>query len=462
MHASINIHIAANFFPPKKGVRNAWGANPKRITELFATHPARVKNLQFAFVVLLRALRKAAPQLYEYPIVTGDDSEDVRTRALLHRLLDSHILKSCAKVFSAFDESMLFHESPEILSTTAVLKTTFKGVFRNISKVLDCVSCQKCKLHGKMQLLGIGAALKVLLTPPGMLESSLSREEVIALVNTIGKFSHAITTLKELQSTNTDPTLFWDGEKKEANLDDKRSVSVIARAAAITAAQMAIASNMDISASQEPQLLPPLQSDELADFAVGIISRFADTGELTEEEEDTLVEMAIKRDANIRILAKRYHGKPKKFLKYVRALASSGSKSTDQAPTPDQLPKGQVKQQQPPVDVVVVGGGLAGLTAAITLLDRGGRVVIVEKNKFTGGNSAYASSGINAVEPGDAPFPDSVEAYLNDTLSSSRLPDDMVQPGSPRHDLMTALTKFSHRARSFVEQRVRCLCSVYC
>jgi succinate dehydrogenase/fumarate reductase flavoprotein subunit len=49
--------------------------------------------------------------------------------------------------------------------------------------------------------------------------------------------------------------------------------------------------------------------------------------------------------------------------------------------------------------VIVIGAGLSGLTAAISLVDRGGKVILVEKNAYMGGNSAYASSGINAVDP---------------------------------------------------------------
>lgn len=30
------------------------------------------------------------------------------------------------------------------------LKKQFKGVFHNVSRVLDCVSCQKCRLHAKV------------------------------------------------------------------------------------------------------------------------------------------------------------------------------------------------------------------------------------------------------------------------------------------------------------------------
>jgi hypothetical protein len=33
--------------------------------------------------------------------------------------------------------------------------------FRNISAVMDCVGCEKCRLWGKLQTLGLGTALKV-------------------------------------------------------------------------------------------------------------------------------------------------------------------------------------------------------------------------------------------------------------------------------------------------------------
>lgn len=67
MHASINIHIAHNFFPPSKAAnRTVWAPNAGRFDELFAEHPDRLKNLHFAFVVTLRAIRKASAFLNEY------------------------------------------------------------------------------------------------------------------------------------------------------------------------------------------------------------------------------------------------------------------------------------------------------------------------------------------------------------------------------------------------------------
>lgn len=63
---------------------------------------------------------------------------------------------------------------------------------------MDCISCQKCKLHGKLQLLGLGTALKILLVPEQLIATSLPREELVALFNTLGKFSQAISWVSDL------------------------------------------------------------------------------------------------------------------------------------------------------------------------------------------------------------------------------------------------------------------------
>ena len=63
-------------------------------------------------------------------------------------------------------------------------------------------------------------------------------------------------------------------------------------------------------------------------------------------------------------------------------------------------------------DVVVVGSGIAGLTAALRLKDRVGRVLVVTKDVLNAGSTQWAQGGIAAaLGPGDTP-----EQHERDTL----------------------------------------------
>lgn len=64
--------------------------------------------------------------------------------------------------------------------------------------------------------------------------------------------------------------------------------------------------------------------------------------------------------------------------------------------------------------VVVVGTGVAGLVAAYEAHRSGAKVVIVDKAKRCGGNSAKSCSGLSAAkEQGEA-----VDSFMTDTLQS--------------------------------------------
>lgn len=49
-------------------------------------------------------------------------------------------------------------------------------------------------------------------------------------------------------------------------------------------------------------------------------------------------------------------------------------------------------------DIIVVGGGAAGMTAAITAHDLGASVILLEKSSVLGGNTVCAANGINAAD----------------------------------------------------------------
>ena len=73
--------------------------------------------------------------------------------------------------------------------------------FHNITKLLDCVGCEKCKLHGKLQILGLATSLKILFSlqqqeAGGKLR--LHRNEIIALVNMLYKVAESVETVRQL------------------------------------------------------------------------------------------------------------------------------------------------------------------------------------------------------------------------------------------------------------------------
>jgi flavocytochrome c len=68
---------------------------------------------------------------------------------------------------------------------------------------------------------------------------------------------------------------------------------------------------------------------------------------------------------------------------------------------------------------IVVGGGLAGFSAAHTILECGGRAVVLDKSPFCGGNSTKATSGINGSGTSSQRakgINDNSDIFLSDTL----------------------------------------------
>uniref|UniRef100_A0A0A9AR25 Uncharacterized protein n=1 Tax=Arundo donax TaxID=35708 RepID=A0A0A9AR25_ARUDO len=73
---------------------------------------------------------------------------------------------------------------------------------------MDCVGCEKCRLWGKLQVLGLGTALKILFSVDG--EShldqplQLQRNEVIALFNLLNRLSESVKFVHEKGSSIED------------------------------------------------------------------------------------------------------------------------------------------------------------------------------------------------------------------------------------------------------------------
>lgn len=74
-------------------------------------------------------------------------------------------------------------------------------------------------------------------------------------------------------------------------------------------------------------------------------------------------------------------------------------------------------------DIVIIGAGGAGLSAAVTAHDAGAQVIVVEKMPMVGGNTNYATGGINAAGTqfqAALGIEDSPELFYQDTMTGGK------------------------------------------
>jgi len=185
LHASTTAHICEHYHMPD----GSWAPNLELFSLRLGKFPDRLKNIYFTFVYLLRAATKASNFLTGYNYHTGNPEDDAKVVSLIKELLSSKMLCSSA----TFDETTMFK------GEKADLKRDFMQKFRNISEIMDCVSCQTCKVHAKLQVLGIATATKILMAEDPKVIKGLQRNEVIALINTLQKFSDSIQILHHMQ-----------------------------------------------------------------------------------------------------------------------------------------------------------------------------------------------------------------------------------------------------------------------
>lgn len=155
LHTSINIHLCANYLlSENKGLsltydKSEWGPNVDEFRQRFSSEttndegPNWLRNLYFIYLLELRALVKASPYLRNEEFYTGNEAYDFDTKLAVNDLLNV-----VEQFPDHFNESIMFNGGEKAKK----LKYEFKQHFRNISTIMDCVGCDKCKLWGKLQV----------------------------------------------------------------------------------------------------------------------------------------------------------------------------------------------------------------------------------------------------------------------------------------------------------------------
>eukprot|EP01083_Nonionella_stella_P069189 184299_1 len=187
LRSSITAHLSMK--TPDSKPNTLW------FQSALGSHEDRIDNLYFVFVFLSRVINKARDVLRLYKYESGDREFDEIVNKLVTELL-SHPMVDSASPQLTFNEASMFGGDPFHPRVEQ-----FKRSFRNISLIMNCVECEKCRLYGKLQVLGLGTAMKIMFSPPGavpMHPDSFQRDEIVALVITFAEFTEAIHIFQTL------------------------------------------------------------------------------------------------------------------------------------------------------------------------------------------------------------------------------------------------------------------------
>ena len=184
-----NFQIGCNF---RNRETNNTYINVSYVTKKYLYHKDKIDNLLFLYSLMIKAVNKAVPLLLEYDYRSGNKTEDQMTykytkEIFRYELLNIDLIEeSFQHIYSHFEK---FTNSQKI--SELIIR------FRNISSIIDCVTCSKCRMHAKLEVFGIATMLKIIFTSSTEeLKKSMSRNELVAFINLFAKLSKSVNNLE--------------------------------------------------------------------------------------------------------------------------------------------------------------------------------------------------------------------------------------------------------------------------
>jgi ERO1-like protein alpha len=209
LHASVNTHITHNFYDMES---DTVYMNYPMYVQKVGAHQERIENMFFIYAAVLRAVNRASDLLRSQDYSTGlDQMEDILT----HQKLNDLLTLTIAECEQSFDETKFFNGQLQLSSLEYGRQERLdrqlqeiQHKFYNISRIFDCITCDKCRFNGKVQIKGLGAAIKLLFMPVDQ-QLLLERTEIIGLINLLNKLSESIHFYEEFQQYQTDNNRFY-------------------------------------------------------------------------------------------------------------------------------------------------------------------------------------------------------------------------------------------------------------
>lgn len=206
MHASIAVHLSNEYLDSETG---EFYPNLQVFMQRVGLFNDRLANIYFNYALVAQSLVKLNHilPLRQFIQLGYDDI----TPAQKQHLLENNDLFENAEVYDdlllqdiipALGSNTLFNTSTLFDPTKDPnLKQEFRARFKNISAIMDCVGCDRCRMWGKIQTIGYGTALKILFEDDENNQSNLKfrRIEIVALINTFDRLSKSIAMINNFK-----------------------------------------------------------------------------------------------------------------------------------------------------------------------------------------------------------------------------------------------------------------------
>ena len=141
---------------------------------------------------MLKAVNKAVPFLLEYDFSSGNKTEDAMTTKIIKEIF-RYELHDMDLIEDAFQDTYEYFDN--FTSSNRISELIIR--FRNISSIIDCVTCSKCRMHAKLEVFGIATMLKIMFSSSTEdLKKSMSRNELVSFINLFAKLSKSVSNIQ--------------------------------------------------------------------------------------------------------------------------------------------------------------------------------------------------------------------------------------------------------------------------
>lgn len=197
LHTSVSAHIILSMLEDERRGEVALGLDGEptdaaaQYTRRIREQPGAVENLYFAYMLLLSAVHEASERLSL--IDYGDDVDELSLK--VRALLQAPLLANPGVTGAA--DNLRAHASTQ--GGMGLWQARLRA--RDMLRVMNCVQCSACRLHGKVAALGLASGLQLLIGGDGNNDAArMHRVEVAALVTALSKFGKAITIVSEFEA----------------------------------------------------------------------------------------------------------------------------------------------------------------------------------------------------------------------------------------------------------------------